>query len=212
MKRKTVLPYDLYEKIIRKSIKSMEEAESISIKTTFDLTWAFVASRENLTYFFLMEDIKVEKEEDDVVKIIDGKQNNQIRLRWKEIKEEDKVSNELRLEYVDSSIPMPKQIIKIRVVEVKKNLTLMLFNHTILEYVPYDSLFENKKEKKKILKKIKIKLEEEAEGAQEKEESMVKKSDRMERRNSKVTSSVNMSGEENILLGNISKFSESGSK
>ena len=66
---------------------------------------------------------------------------------------------ELTLELFDSLIPMPKQLIEISSVQIKENSTLVMFKHTILEYIPFDALRSNSKEKQKILRRIKKKIE-----------------------------------------------------
>ena len=58
---------------------------------------------------------------------------------------------------------MPLQSMQIQLVKVNDNVTLIIYKHIILDYIPYNALRSNSGNKQKILKKIKKILESKSE-------------------------------------------------
>ena len=150
-------PFKKIEKYLKKTIKNLEENESIFINKDIIKVWDFLHILDNLKFFF---PINIEiNEENNIIKIIDINSKNEIKLIKKEITENLYGNMILQLEMCESIIPMPKQRIEISLIKVKDNLTLIEFKHIILEYISYDALQSNSTDKQKTLKKVKKILE-----------------------------------------------------
>ena len=54
---------------------------------------------------------------------------------------------------------MPKQKILISLIKMDDNQTFVIFKHTILEFIPYDILMSYSSTKKKVLRNIKLIIE-----------------------------------------------------
>ena len=150
-------PFKKVEKYLKKTIKNLEENESIFINKDIIKVWDFLHILDNLKFFFPMN-IEI-YEENNIIKIIDVNSKNEIKLIKKEIIENLYGNMILQLEMRESNIPMPKQRIEISLIKVKDNLTLIEFKHIILEYISYDALQSNSTDKQKTLKKVKKILE-----------------------------------------------------
>jgi len=150
-------PFKKIEKYLKKTIKNLEENESIFINKDIIKVWDFLHILDNLKFFFPMN-IEI-NEENNIIKIIDVNSKNEIKLIKKEITENLYGNMILQLEMCESIIPMPKQRIEISLIKVKDNLTLIEFKHIILEYISYDALQSNSTDKQKTLKKVKKILE-----------------------------------------------------
>ena len=146
------------EKYLKKTIKNLEENESIFINKDITKVWDFLQILENLKYFFPMN-IEINYDNNEIIKIIDLNSKNEMKLTKKEILENPFGKMIIQLEMFESIIPVPKQRIEISLIKVKENLTLIEFKHIILEYIPYDALQSNSNDKQKILKKVKKILE-----------------------------------------------------
>ena len=147
------------EKYLKKTIKNLEENESITINVNIRIAWEFILKMENLKFFFPLGKITIKEDNNQIIKILDETSNNEIKLIRKEDIESDLSKMVYQLELFDSVIPMPKQLIEICLIKIREELTLMEFKHIILEYIPYDALISNSRDKQKILKKIKKILE-----------------------------------------------------
>jgi len=146
------------EKYLKKTIKNLEENESIFINKDITKVWDFLQILDNLKYFFPMN-IEINYDNNEIIKIIDLNSKNEMKLTKKEILENPFGKMIIQLEMFESIIPVPKQRIEISLIKVKENLTLIEFKHIILEYIPYDALQSNSNDKQKILKKVKKILE-----------------------------------------------------
>ena len=146
------------EKYLKKTIKNLEENESIFINKDIIKVWDFLQILENLKYFFPMN-IEINYDNNEIIKIIDLNSKNEMKLTKKEILENPFGKMIIQLEMFESIIPVPKQRIEISLIKVKENLTLIEFKHIILEYIPYDALQSNSTDKQKTLKKVKKILE-----------------------------------------------------
>ena len=152
-------PFKKVEKYLKKTIKNLEENESISINVNIRIAWEFILKMENLKFFFPLGKITIKEDNNQIIKILDETSNNEIKLIRKEEIESDLSKMIYQLELFDSIIPMPKQLIEICLIKIREELTLMEFKHIILEYIPYDALISNSRDKQKILKKNKKILE-----------------------------------------------------
>ena len=150
-------PFKNVEKYLKKTIKNLEENESIFINKDIIKVWDFLQILDNLKFFFPMN-IEI-YEENNIIKIIDVNSKNEIKLIKNEIVENLYGNMIVQLEMCESNIPMPKQRIEISLIKVKENLTLIEFKHIILEYISYDALQSNSTDKQKTLKKVKKILE-----------------------------------------------------
>ena len=150
-------PFKNVEKYLKKTIKNLEENESIFINKDIIKVWDFLQILDNLKFFFPMN-IEI-YEENNIIKIIDVNSKNEIKLIKNEIVENLYGNMIVQLEMCESNIPMPKQRIEISLIKVKDNLTLIEFKHIILEYISYDALQSNSTDKQKTLKKVKKILE-----------------------------------------------------
>ena len=150
-------PFKNVEKYLKKTIKNLEENESIFINKDIIKVWDFLHILDNLKFFFPMN-IEI-YEENNIIKIIDVNSKNEIKLIKNEIVENLYGNMIVQLEMCESNIPMPKQRIEISLIKVKENLTLIEFKHIILEYISYDALQSNSTDKQKTLKKVKKILE-----------------------------------------------------
>ena len=159
LKENNILPCKQIDKFLKKTIKNLEENESISINVNIRIAWEFILKMENLKFFFPLGKITIKEDNNQIIKILDETSNNEIKLIRKEDIESDLSKMVYQLELFDSVIPMPKQLIEICLIKIREELTLMEFKHIILEYIPYDALISNSRDKQKILKKIKKLLE-----------------------------------------------------
>ena len=159
LKENNILPCKQIDNILKKTIKNLEENESISINVNIKKVWEFILKMENLKFFFPLNKITIKEDNNQIIKILDETSNNEIKLIRKEEIESDLSKMIYQLELFDSIIPMPKQLIEISLIKIKEELTLMEFKHIILEYIPYDVLISNSRYKQRILKKIKKLLE-----------------------------------------------------
>lgn len=158
-KEKEIFPTNQIKEFLKKTVCNLEESESITINGPADMVWNFISAIDNLKYFFHMKKIEIQSQNKQLIKIIDFTSKNEIKLIRKENIGPNKIKRQLTLELFDSLIPMPKQLIEISSIQIKQDTTLVIFKHTILEYIPYDALKSNSFEKQKILKSIKKKLE-----------------------------------------------------
>ena len=158
-KERGIFPIHQINEFLKKTVSNLEESESITINDSNEKVWNFIAAVDNLKYFFHMKKIEIQSQNNQIIKIIDLTSKNEIKLIRKENICPNKIKMQLTLELFDSLIPMPKQLIEISSIQIKSDVTLVIFKHTILEYIPYDALRSNSFEKQKILRNIKRKLE-----------------------------------------------------
>ena len=155
LKENNILPCKQIDKFLKKTIKNLEENESIRKNENIRKVWEFILKMENLKFFFPLNKITIKEDNNQIIKILDENNNNEIKLIRKEEIESDLSKMVYQLELFDSLIPMPKQLIEISLIKIREELTLMEFKHIILEYIPYDALISNSRDKQRILKKIK---------------------------------------------------------
>lgn len=160
IKKIDFFPNKQIEEYLIQTVKNLEETESISINENINKVWEFITELESIKYFFpLGNELLIQLENKIIIKIFDPKTKNEVILLKKEKKEEDESKMTMFLELFNSCLPMPKQILKIILIKIRDNLTLMLFTNIILDHMAYDALKSNSTYKQKILKIIKKFLE-----------------------------------------------------
>lgn len=159
LKKSKIFLTEEIEGYLKKTVKNLEQNESILINTSLQKIWNFVTQVQNIVYFLNVPDISIVRESNEIIKVVGKKNNNNIfRLLVKEKKEEDDKYT-LFLYSFDSLVVMPLQSMQIQVVKVNDNMSLLIYKHIILEYIPYDALKSNSRCKQRILQNIKEILE-----------------------------------------------------
>ena len=150
-KQAKIFPVEEIDEYLKNTVKNLEQDESILVNVNIDVFWDFILQLQNIQMFLNIPNTEVSNEG-----------NNIIRLIKREKKIEDS-NYTLYLESFDSILPMPLQSMQIQLVKVNDNVTLIIYKHIILDYIPYNALRSNSGNKQKILKKIKKILESKSE-------------------------------------------------
>jgi len=146
------------ENFLINSSQCLEENESISIDKSINIVWEFFSNLENQKYFYPFNNISIKQKENDTIEIIDNDSKNISVFSYiKNGSNEDKKN--LQLELISSNMLIPKQKILISLIKMEDNQTFVIFKHTILEFIPYDILMSYSSTKKKILRNIKLIIE-----------------------------------------------------
>ena len=157
-KKAKIFPTEEIDEYLKNTVKNLEQDESILVNINIDIFWNFITQLQNIQLFLNMPNTEISNEGNNIIKVVDKKNNNFIRL----IEREKKIENSnytLYLESIDSLLSMPLQSMQIQLVKVNDNSTLIIYKHIILDYIPYNALRSNSGNKQKILKKIKKILE-----------------------------------------------------
>lgn len=157
-KKAKIFPTEEIDEYLKNTVKNLEQDESILVNINIDIFWNFITQLQNIQLFLNMPNTEISNEGNNIIKVVDKKNNNFIRL----IEREKKIENSnytLYLESFDSLLSMPLQSMQIQLVKVNDNSTLIIYKHIILDYIPYNALRSNSGNKQKILKKIKKILE-----------------------------------------------------
>jgi len=146
------------ENFLINSSQCLEENESISIDKSINIVWEFFSNLVNQKYFYPFNNISIKQKENDTIEIIDNDSKNISVFSYiKNGSNEDKKN--LQLELISSNMLIPKQKILISLIKMEDNQTFVIFKHTILEFIPYDILMSYSSTKKKILRNIKLIIE-----------------------------------------------------
>ena len=129
------------ENYLMKTLKNLEENESISINRSINDTWNFITDIKNQKLLCSNQNVTVKK-------IDENKINNE---------NDDK--KHYNLELISSTDSLPKQKIEMILVKMGENQTFLIFKHIILEFIAFDILMSYSPLKKKTLKVIKNILE-----------------------------------------------------
>ena len=157
-KKAKIFPTEEIDEYLKNTVKNLEQDESILVNINIDIFWNFITQLQNIQLFLNMPNTEISNEGNNIIKVVDKKNNNFIRLIEREKKIEDS-NYTLYLESFDSLLSMPLQSMQIQLVKVNDNSTLIIYKHIILDYIPYNALRSNSGNKQKILKKIKKILE-----------------------------------------------------
>ena len=147
------------ENYLMKTLKNLEENESISINRSINDTWNFITDINNQKLFCSSQNVTVKKQGENKIDIIDNDTKCvSTFVIAKNGENEDK--KQYNLELVNSTDSLPKQKIEIILVKMGENQTFLIFKHIILEFIAFDILMSYSPLKKKKLKNIKKRLEE----------------------------------------------------
>ena len=146
------------ENYLMKTLKNLEENESISINRSINDTWNFITDIKNQKLLCSNQNVTVKKVDENKIEIID---NNDKKVSTfaltKNNENEDK--KQYNLELISSNDSLPKQKIEMILVKMGDNQTFLIFKHIILEFIAFDILMSYSPLKKKALKAIKSSLE-----------------------------------------------------
>jgi hypothetical protein len=147
------------ENYLMKTLKNLEENESISINRSINDTWNFITDIKNQKLLCSNQNVTVKKVDDNKIEIMDNNDKSVSSFGIsKNCENEDK--KQYNLELINSTDSLPKQRIEIILVKMGENQTFLIFKHIILEFIPFDILMSYSPLKKKTLKAIKNSLEE----------------------------------------------------
>lgn len=148
------------QEYLKQTIKNLEETESISINANLECVWNFISNVKNLNYFFPFKNVEINTfNNESLITIFDPSSKNEMKLNRTQIINETKTKMGIKLEIFSSIIPVPKQLIIIDAIQIKNDVTLVMFKHIVLEYILYDVLKSSSNNKQKILKRIKKQIE-----------------------------------------------------
>ena len=146
------------ENYLMKTLKNLEENESISINRSINDTWNFITDIKNQKLLCSNQNVTVKKVEENKIEIIDNNDKNvSTFVISKNCENEDK--KHYNLELISSTDSLPKQRIEMILVKMGENQTFLIFKHIILEFIAFDILMSYSPLKKKALKTIKNSLE-----------------------------------------------------
>ena len=147
------------EKYLMKTLKNLEENESISINRSILDTWNFITDINNQKLLCSNQNVTVKKQGENKLDIIDNDTKClSTFLITKNGDNEDK--KQYNLELITSTDSLPKQRIEMILVKMGEKQTFLIFKHIILEFIAFDILMSYSPLKKKKLKTIKNCLEE----------------------------------------------------
>ena len=147
------------ENYLMKTLKNLEENESISINRSINDTWNFITDIKNQKLLCSNQNVTVKKVDENKIEIVDNNDKSVSSFGIsKNCENEDK--KQYNLELINSTDSLPKQRIEIILVKLGENQTFLIFKHIILEFIPFDILMSYSPLKKKTLKAIKNSLEE----------------------------------------------------
>ena len=147
------------ENYLMKTLKNLEENESISINRSINDTWNFITDIKNQKLLCSNQNVTVKKIDENKIEIIDNNDKTVSTFGIiKNFENEDK--KHYNLELISSTDSLPKQRIEMILVKMGENQTFLIFKHIILEFIAFDILMSYSPLKKKTLKAIKNTLEE----------------------------------------------------
>jgi hypothetical protein len=147
------------ENYLMKTLKNLEENESISINRSINDTWNFITDIKNQKLLCSNQNVTVKKIDENKIEIIDNNDKTVSTFGiTKNFENEDK--KHYNLELISSTDSLPKQRIEMILVKMGENQTFLIFKHIILEFIAFDILMSYSPLKKKTLKAIKNTLEE----------------------------------------------------
>ena len=147
------------ENYLMKTLKNLEENESISINRSILDTWNFITDINNQKLLCSNQNVTVKKQGENKLDIIDNDTKClSTFLITKNGDNEDK--KQYNLELITSTDSLPKQRIEMILVKMGEKQTFLIFKHIILEFIAFDILMSYSPLKKKKLKTIKNCLEE----------------------------------------------------
>ena len=147
------------ENYLMKTLKNLEENESISINRSILDTWNFITDINNQKLLCSNQNVTVKKQGENKLDIIDN--DTKCLSTFLITKNGDnKDKKQYNLELITSTDSLPKQRIEMILVKMGEKQTFLIFKHIILEFIAFDILMSYSPLKKKKLKTIKNCLEE----------------------------------------------------
>lgn len=151
------------EDYFEENINNLEQSESISINKDINAIWSYLSDVNNLRIFFGGVDnvSKVSIQRKDLSNeyiVVDDIKNSTIHLKIDYVLNED-YDREVDIEVLSSSVKIPKQNIRLRLLEIEEKRTFIYFLHILLQYVDNDILESYCKLKQKILWDLKKEFE-----------------------------------------------------
>ena len=157
------------ENYLIKTLKNLEENESISINRPINDTWNFITDINNQKLFCSNQNVNVKSIGENKIEIFDNDTKDiSTFLITKNGENEDK--KQYNLELINSTDSLPKQRIEMILVKMGENQTFLIFKHIILQFIAFDILMSYSHIKKKRLKAIKNILEEKENNEEENED------------------------------------------
>ena len=146
------------ENYLMKTLKNLEENESISINRSINDTWNFITDIKNQKLLCSSQNVTVKKVDENKIEISD---NNDKKVSTFAITKngENEDKKQYNMELISSNDSLPKQRIEIILIRMGENQTFLIFKHIILEFIAFDILMSYSPLKKKALKAIKNSLE-----------------------------------------------------
>jgi hypothetical protein len=127
------------ENYLMKTLKNLEENESISINRSINDTWNFITDIKNQKLLCSSQNVTVKKVDENKIEISD---NNDKKVSTfaitKNSENEDK--KQYNMELISSNDSLPKQRIEIILIRMGENQTFLIFKHIILEFIAFDIL------------------------------------------------------------------------
>ena len=141
------------ENYLMKTLKNLEENESISINKPINDVWNFITDIKNQKYLCSNQNVTVKKIDDNKIEVVD---NNTKKVSTFSISRncENEDKKHYNLELISSTDSLPKQKIEMIMVKMGENQTFLIFKHIILEFISFDILMSYSSLKKTILKTI----------------------------------------------------------
>jgi len=146
------------ENYLMKTLKNLEENESISINRSINDTWNFITDIKNQKLLCSNQNVTVKKIDENKIEITDNNDKSVSIFAISKNNENDDKKH-YNLELISSTDSLPKQKIEMILVKMGENQTFLIFKHIILEFIAFDILMSYSPLKKKTLKVIKNILE-----------------------------------------------------
>ena len=146
------------ENHLEKTLKNLEENESISIYRSIIDVSEFISDINNQKFFYPGKKITVKKLDENKVEINNEDENSSmVFLLSKNFESDDKKTFIFELQ--SSNCNLPKQKVLLIMVKMGDDQTFLIYKHVIMEFIPFDVLMSYSTMKKKVLRNIKEYLE-----------------------------------------------------
>ena len=147
---------------LEENCNNLEQEESISINKNIIIVWNFLIEINNIKNFFYDSkfnnniEIGIIHDRENEIEIIDKEKKNKIRILISlENNQDNDNEKEILLQIISSIIPIPKQRIKLKIIKIDENNSMLFYSHQILQFLDSDILGSYSFIKKKTLWEIK---------------------------------------------------------
>lgn len=123
---------------IEQNFKEFEQSESISIEKSSDEVWNFLIKDNYSNIKILLGNHASVKATNipNEIEIVHFTRNNTVKIMIN--KNKDHNERYLLLQFVSSSVPIPNQIISIKIININKKSCLLFFTHKIKQFISSD--------------------------------------------------------------------------